>query len=266
MSTYVIGDVQGCFDPLQRLLEKIKFDSTKDYLWFTGDLVNRGPQSLETLRFIKSLGERAITVLGNHDIHLLAVAYVDAVKTKGDTIDQILKAPDREILLDWLASRPLLHHEKKMTLVHAGIAPVWSISQAQVLAREVESVLQSPERDYLLTHLYGNQPAAWSEDLQGLDRLRCIINFFTRMRFCTANGALNLSFKGEIQDAPSDLIPWFMMPDRQAKNDDILFGHWATLNGHVEVPHLYALDTGCVWGNQLTALCLEHGLRTSVHS
>jgi bis(5'-nucleosyl)-tetraphosphatase (symmetrical) len=259
MTTYAIGDVQGCFEPLQRLLDKIQFNPAKDHLWFVGDLINRGPQSLETLRFIYSLKGRVKVVLGNHDIHLLAMAWAGAQKKKTDTLDEILNAPDCEELLTWLASQPLIHHDAtlNMTMVHAGIAPQWTIQEALQYSKEVETVLQSNKRDNFLRYVYGNEPNQWSSKLKGIDRLRCIVNYFTRMRYCYADGRLNLSFKGELDQAPSDLIPWFLMPDRKTKNENIVFGHWASLNGKVNTPHLHAIDTGCAWGRTLTALCLE---------
>jgi len=259
MTTYAIGDVQGCFEPLQRLLNKIHFDATKDTLWFVGDLINRGPQSLETLRFIYSLKNRVKVVLGNHDIHLMAVAWAGAEKKKADTLDEILNAPDCEGLLSWLASQPLIHHDPtlNMTMVHAGIAPQWTIQEAIQYSKEVETVLQSKKRNHFLRYVYGNEPNQWSPELTEIDRWRYIVNSFTRMRYCYGDGSLNLNFKGELDQAPSDLTSWFLMHERKTKNDTIVFGHWASLNGEVSTPHLYAIDTGCAWGRTLTALCLE---------
>lgn len=265
MSTYAIGDVQGCFSALEKLLTHINFDASKDVLWFAGDIVNRGSQSLEVLRFIKKLGEKHIVVLGNHDLNLLAVAYGVREKHKYDTLDAVLAAPDRDELLDWLRYRPLIHFDKQknMALVHAGLASVWSIEQALSLASEVEYALQHDVLTLIKT-MYGDQPEKWNDHLTGDERLRCIINYCTRMRFCHKDGRLNLSYKGEIENKPADLTPWFEMPARKNANIDILFGHWAALNGKTNTPHIFALDTGCAWGHCLTALRLEDLERFSV--
>ncbi len=268
MATYVIGDVQGCYIELENLLSLIEFMPERDVLWFTGDLVNRGPGSLEVLRFVKSLGERHITVLGNHDLHLLAAAYGAGHLSSGDTLDAILAAPDKDRLIDWLRRRPLIHVDEKqnIVLVHAGIAPCWQIDEAARLAREVESVLRGDTPDIFLRNMYGNQPDQWQEELEGIERLRCIVNYFTRMRFCYPDGRLELTYKGEIAGKPADLIPWFDVPDRVNTETDIIFGHWAALNGKADLPHLFPLDTGCVWGNCLTALRLDDFKRFSVPS
>ncbi len=265
MSTYVIGDVQGCYAKLQALLKKINFKPEKDRLWFTGDLVNRGSHSLATLRFVKSLQERAITVLGNHDLHLLAVADDTQTIKPGDTFQDILQADDRLELIAWLSQQPLLHHDQKLgfTIAHAGIAPQWDLKQAKALALEVETALQSQERLTLLSKMYGDEPKCWHNQLSGIDRLRCIINYFTRMRFCDSKGCLNLNYKGEIKNAPTELIPWFKLENRKMQKDNIIFGHWAALRGITDTEHVFALDTGCVWGGQLTAMCLETGDRVS---
>ncbi len=260
MSTYAIGDVQGCFSVLEKLLTNIHFDSSKDRLWFAGDIVNRGPQSLETLRFIRHLaGNNHQLVLGNHDLHLLARAASLREDYEGDTLQEILNASDRDDLLQWLRQRPLLVYDETLNVVmtHAGLAPMWSLQDAKRLAKEVETVLQSDNSDYLLANMYGNLPNKWSETLTGTDRLRCIVNYFTRMRFCTQDGAMDLSYKGDIAHKPADLIPWFNVPSRVALSQNIVFGHWAALQGNVNVPNLYALDTGCVWGGALTAMRLE---------
>jgi bis(5'-nucleosyl)-tetraphosphatase (symmetrical) len=261
MSTYCIGDVQGCFDELQNLLQKIKFNLQTDYLWFTGDLVNRGPKSLDVLRFVKNLGERAVVVLGNHDLHLLAVAYGHVKPHQQDTLQEILQAPDCQELCDWLGQQPLLHHDAKLnfTLVHAGLPPQWDLSKAQQCASEVESVLRNNNHQEFFAHLYGDEPACWNENLTGFDRLRIITNYFTRLRFCKPDGTLELQTKGESNNPPPEFLPWFKIPNRQNKDLKILFGHWAALNGKADEPNIYALDTGCVWGNCLTAMCLETG-------
>jgi bis(5'-nucleosyl)-tetraphosphatase (symmetrical) len=266
MSTYAIGDVQGCFDELLALLKHIQFDVNKDTLWFTGDLVNRGPRSLDVLRFVKSLGDKHVAVLGNHDLHLLALAWGVRKPHAGDTLADVLTAPDREALLTWLCHRPLLHYDKHagFVMTHAGLAPEWSLQQAGALAREVEAVLRSPNLVDFLKNMYGDQPDHWDDALSGVARWRCITNYFTRLRFCYADGRLNLSYKGEIAGKPDDLIPWFLLPNRVNAKVKILFGHWAALGGKTNAPHLYALDTGCVWGRCLTALRLEDEKRFSI--
>jgi len=267
MTTYVIGDVQGCFDALERLLTAIHFDSSRDILWFTGDLVNRGPQSLEVLRFIKTLGEaRQKTVLGNHDLHLLAVAYGVRELHHDDTLQAVLAAPDRNELMDWLRHRPLLYEDKNtgFVLTHAGLAPAWSLKQARLLAQEVEAVLRGNTPAYYLKQMYGNQPDLWEDRLTGIERLRCITNYLTRMRLCHPDGRLELSYKGRIDTMPPGLIPWFDVPDRANSNVKILFGHWAALGGKADVSNVYPLDTGCVWGNCLTAMRLEDEKRFTV--
>lgn len=261
MSTYAIGDLQGCLTPLEKLLQQIQFDATKDTLWFTGDLVNRGSQSLETLRFVKQLGDRHRVVLGNHDLHLLAVAHGAHPGWPGDTLSDILKAPDRETLIDWLRHQPLLYHDAALgfTMAHAGIAPSWNLATAMALAKEVEAVLQSEQAATFFQHMYGNTPDLWQADLTGWDRLRCITNYFTRMRFCEADGRLELNYKGTMATHPAHLLPWFTVPHRQNLDLNIVFGHWAALSGVTNTAKTFALDTGCVWGFCLTAMCLEDG-------
>lgn len=258
MSTWAIGDVQGCFEPLMALLEKIHFDPSRDGLWFTGDLVNRGPESLATLRYVKSLGQAAKTVLGNHDLHLLAIANGHQALRASDSIKDILEAPDREELLAWLRNRPLAIHDADIDclLVHAGVAKDWSLADTLARADEVEAVLRADDHDTLLAGMYGNQPDQWSDRLQGLDRLRFIINAFTRMRYVDAAGRLDLSEKGAPGTQPPGLMPWFAVPGRKTENQRIVFGHWSTLgdSGH---PRSIGIDRGCLWGGQLTALRLD---------
>lgn len=257
MPIYAIGDVQGCYEPLQRLLEKIHFNPEKDCLWFTGDLVNRGPDSLKVLRFIKSLGNKHVVVLGNHDLHLLAVAYGVAPLRQGDTLDEVLSAPDRHELIDWLRHRPLLFHQENYVLTHAGLLPSWSLQQAIHCAKEVEQVLQSENPEEFLKNMYGNQPDCWNDNLTGIERLRFITNCFTRMRFCYPDGRLDLSNKGMPDKITQELLPWFKLQRRANRDLKILFGHWAALGGKADVANIYPLDTGCVWGHCLTAMCLE---------
>ncbi len=257
MATYAIGDIQGCYDQLQQLLEQIEF-SDADRLWIAGDLVNRGPNSLDTLRFLKELGERATIVLGNHDLHLLAVHYGKTHQRRSDTLQAILDAPDREELMHWLRHQPLLAVDKELgyAMVHAGIPPAWSLKTARKRAKEVEEVLQSELAEEYFANMYGNQPDRWHPELTGWDRLRLITNYFTRMRFCDDAGTLELKAKGGLDTQPEGFQPWFHH-ERKADRYPILFGHWAALEGYAESDNVFALDTGCIWGNQLTAMRLE---------
>jgi bis(5'-nucleosyl)-tetraphosphatase (symmetrical) len=266
MSNYAIGDVQGCFAALQALLTHIQFNADQDTLWFVGDLVNRGPQSLATLRFIKALGDKHHIVLGNHDLHLLARAHHAHPGWKEDTLAEILTAPDKDELFFWLARQPLFYYDEKLNycMAHAGLAPVWDLTQAQALAQEVSDVLQSGAAGEFFHHMYGNTPCAWRDDLQGWDRLRCITNYFTRVRFCFADGSQDLEQKGNINSQAKTLMPWYEVPDRKNADLNILFGHWAALAGVTNTPHTYALDTGCVWGFSLTAMRLEDQRRFQV--
>jgi bis(5'-nucleosyl)-tetraphosphatase (symmetrical) len=259
MATYAIGDVQGCFDGLRRLLEKIRFDPAADRLWLAGDLVNRGPQSLQTLRFVRGLGECAVTVLGNHDLHLLAVAH-GARPGRRDTLDAVLQAPDREALLDWLRRQPLLHapEHSQFAMLHAGLPPQWDIADARRHAHEVESRLRADDYADLLREMYGDEPRTWKDDLRGIRRLRFIINCFTRLRYCEDDGRIDLREKGRPGTQPEALLPWFAVPGRRSAERQIVCGHWSML-GRVHWPEhrVYGLDTGCVWGGRLTALRLE---------
>lgn len=256
MATYAIGDVQGCYDQLMRLLERCGYDERRDHLWFVGDLVNRGPQSLATLRFVKGLGERAVTVLGNHDLSLLVVAEGAHKGHASDTFGDILDAPDREELLAWLRGQNLMHAEGGYAMVHAGLLPQWSIAVALGLAREAEAALRGPAYGEFIRSLYGNQPARWSDDLVGYDRLRVIVNAMTRMRLVAADGTMEFSHKLGLANAPADYVPWFDAPQRASRDTAVLFGHWAAL-GLVVRKDVVCLDSGCVWGRQLTALRLE---------
>ncbi len=258
MAVYAIGDVQGCYPALQELLTKIRFDAASDRLWFTGDLVNRGPQSLEVLRFVKGLGHRVICVLGNHDLHLLAIAAGEAKSKKRDTLDAVLSAPDRDELLDWLRARPLLHHDDPLgfTLIHAGLLPPWTLEDARRLAHEVEIVLRSEDAANLYRHMYGDLPDRWNEKLRGFDRLRVIINAFTRLRYCDLDGNLDLRPKGPPGTQPPDLMPWFQVPSRRSRAQRIIFGHWSAL-GLWRDDGVIGLDSGCLWGRALTAVQLD---------
>jgi len=266
MTLYAVGDLQGCLAPLQCLLKRVNFNPQQDKLWLTGDLVNRGPKSLETLRFLYSIRESIQTVLGNHDLHLLAVAHNPLNLRRSDTLDEILHAPDRDELLDWLRQQKLLHHDKELglTLVHAGVPPQWSLKKALKRAAEVEAVLRDDQRlPAYLDDLYGNEPSQWDKKLKGTARLRLITNYFTRMRFCTQEGKLELTSKESTGKTPAGYAPWFSHPLRKMRGQSILFGHWAALQGRCDEPCVHALDTGCVWGGAMTLLNLDNGERLS---
>lgn len=260
MATYTIGDVQGCYDALARLLDIVRFDPPRDTLWFVGDLVNRGPQSLQTARFIKGLGDAAVSVLGNHDLHLLVAAAGHTKTYPGDTFHDILRAPDRDELLHWLRQQKLMHAGEGYAMVHAGLLPQWPIAQALALAREVEAALQQDGYDDLLRTMYGNEPARWDDALKGDDRLRVIINAMTRMRLCTAQGEMEFRHKLAPVDMPPGYMPWYDVPHRASRGTPILFGHWASL-GVLITDGVIGLDSGCVWGRKLTAFRL-HDRRT----
>jgi len=259
MTVYAIGDIQGCFSELKQLLEKIQFSSDKDQLWFTGDLVNRGPESLATLRYVKSLNENAITVLGNHDLHMLAVLFGYQKQRRKDTFDEIIQAPDKDDLIQWLIQQPLMYVDESLNavLVHAGIFPGWTIQQAKELAGEVETTLQGKHLPTFLQNMYGNQPDNWNDKLQDWERLRFITNCFTRMRYCHSDLALDLKYNGEPGLQPEHLQPWLNFLNQEHKKYRILFGHWSTL-GQSKVSNVFALDSGCLWGGKLTALALEN--------
>jgi bis(5'-nucleosyl)-tetraphosphatase (symmetrical) len=266
MAVYAIGDLQGCFDPLKRLLDRIGFDPAEDRLWFSGDIVNRGPASLETLRFVRGLGELAVMVLGNHDLHLLASAWADSrPRKKRDTLDDILEAPDREELLEWLRRRPLLHHDPAVgfTMVHAGLPPQWDLEEARAAAGELQAVLGGDRFVDFLRHMYGNQPDCWSPELEGIDRLRFIVNAFTRLRYLRPDGSMDFDNTGPPERAGEGLIPWFRFPGRRTEGLSMVFGHWSTV-GEVVHAGAFSLDTGCVWGGRLTALRLDDAVRTCV--
>jgi bis(5'-nucleosyl)-tetraphosphatase (symmetrical) len=258
MPRYAIGDVQGCCDELKALLRRCDYSPDRDELWFVGDLVNRGPASLETLRFVRDLGANATVVLGNHDLHLLALAYGSKRKPKdGDTLDELLAAPDRDQLLEWLLQRPLAVFDAPRGdfLVHAGLVPEWTPLFAAKLAREVEAVLREDPRT-LFDVMYGNKPDRWSEQLRGMDRLRFVINTFTRMRYCTVDGLVDLKVKDAPGHQPEGFLPWFDIPERASRKVRVICGHWSTL-GFKRRDDLLAIDTGCVWGGSLTAVNLD---------
>jgi bis(5'-nucleosyl)-tetraphosphatase (symmetrical) len=260
MPIYAIGDIQGCADEFEELLERIDFEVARDRLWLVGDLVNRGPRSLDVLRKVRSFGDAAITVLGNHDLHLLAATLTPGERLRpDDTLGDILTAPDRDELLDWLRRKPLLHHDAALnyTMIHAGLPPQWDLALAQACARELEEALQDDDRCIgLFAHMYGDQPSRWSDDLRGYDRLRFITNCLTRLRFCRKDGRLELKFKGEIGKAPAHVTPWFRAPNRRSRELRIVCGHWSAL-GYYEGDGVLSIDTGCVWGQKLCAVRLD---------
>ncbi|HCU05363.1 MAG TPA: diadenosine tetraphosphatase [Coxiellaceae bacterium] len=266
MSTYAIGDVQGCYEELQSLLALITFIPKKDRLWFVGDLINRGPNSLLVLRFIRELGDRQITVLGNHDLHGMAVAIDSSKSRPHDNFSDFLQAPDKLELIDWMRNQKILHYDESLNaiLVHAGIYPKWHLKEAIKYAKEFETMLQSDQFEIELKNMYGDQSEQWNPASTGIDRYRFFINAFTRMRYCYVDGQLNLTEKGVLGSQPNDLYPWFSMPGRTPIQPRIIFGHWASLNGVTHQPNIEAIDTGCSWGHTLTALRLEDNKRFAV--
>jgi bis(5'-nucleosyl)-tetraphosphatase (symmetrical) len=269
MALYLIGDVQGCDSALQRLLNEISFSKSRDTLYFLGDLVNRGPDSAGVLRRLMGYGASAQSVLGNHDLHLLAVAHGVRKPHRKDTLQSILEAPDRKAMLDWLRHQrmarlePIEGHE--VLMVHAGVLPAWTAAKTIALAGEVEAVLQSPEVGDFLHEMYGDKPARWKDSLTGNDRLRVVVNTLTRLRFCTAQGEMEFAAKESAASAPAGFMPWFEVPKRQTRDITVAFGHWSTL-GWLNRPDVLSLDTGCVWGGCLSALRVGGSLKTQAVS
>ena len=264
MATYAVGDLQGCLTPLKCLLKQVAFDPAQDTLWLVGDLVNRGPQSLETLRFLYGMRESLVCVLGNHDLHLLAAGHNIERLKKADTLREILEAPDRAELLEWVRQQKLMHYDetRNIAMVHAGIPPQWSLRKALKCAAEVEEALRDDNRFApYLDGMYGNEPLKWDSDLKGVTRLRVITNYFTRMRFCTAEGKLDLKSKEGLESAPHGYKPWFQHKERKTSDTKIIFGHWAALEGQCNEPNVIGLDTGCVWGGALTLMNIDTGER-----
>lgn len=259
MATYAIGDVQGCFDPLRQLIDFFQFNPTNDRLWFVGDLVNRGPQSLEVLRYVKSLGAAAVVVLGNHDLHLVMQAEGFGRANKEDTLEAVLAAPDRDELLAWLRAQPLFHADGAWAMVHAGLLPAWTLAQAKVLSDEVSAALMADGYREFLAQMWGSEPATWCEDLTGWDRLRVVVNAMTRMRYVTLAGAMELRAPGAKSppaQGPAGCVPWFALPARASAGHLVVCGHWSALGYHEQFD-LLAIDTGCLWGGSLTAVRLE---------
>ena len=263
MALYAIGDLQGCLDPLRRLVDRIAFDPARDRLWFVGDLVNRGPDSLGCLRFVRDLGEAAVTVLGNHDLHLLCVAHGIQRARKRDTLEAVLDAPDASELLEWLRTRPLMHVDGEFAMVHAGLVPQWTVTRARELAGEVEAVLRSDGCRGFLERLYGNEPDRWDDSLAGMDRLRAIVNAMTRLRLCEKDGRMGLDFKGEPGEKADGRVPWFRMPGRASATHTIVCGHWSAMGLRVE-DRVISIDSGCVYGLALTAVRLPDRAVTQV--
>jgi bis(5'-nucleosyl)-tetraphosphatase (symmetrical) len=264
MAVYAVGDVQGCYDALRRLLERVQFDADRDRLWFVGDVINRGPQSLETLRFVHSLGDAATLVLGNHEVHLLAVAAGVRRTKQGDTLDPILAAADRDVLLRWLEQRPLLHWDPDLgyCMVHAGIPPHWDLAEAVERAEEARGWL-TPDRVGALIGPCSEEPLELTTGLEPALRARVIVSYLTRLRVCTAGGRMNLEFKGSAGETPAGFLPWFAHPGRKTQAVRLVFGHWAALQGEANTPNVFALDTGCSWGRSLTLLRLGDEARVS---
>jgi bis(5'-nucleosyl)-tetraphosphatase (symmetrical) len=265
LATYAIGDVQGCYDELRQLLDRIAYEPGRDRLWLTGDLVNRGPRSAQVLRLVRALGESAVVVLGNHDLHLLALAEGDDEVRAEDNLADVLLAEDRDELLHWLRHRPLLHHDEALglTLIHAGLPPQWGLDEARAHAAEVEQTLRGPAYEELFAHMYGDEPSCWSPELGDWDRLRFIVNCLTRLRYCDRAGHIALHEKGPPGSQPQGLLPWFAVPERRSRSMRVLFGHWSALSYHVG-NGFFALDSGCIWGGRLTALRLDSLTASSI--
>jgi len=256
MATYAVGDIQGCYASFLQLLEATGFNPARDRLWLVGDLINRGPNSLEVLRWMVRHEACVTTVLGNHDLHALAVAEGFVEANRNDTLDPLLTAPDRESLLGWLRRQPLAHAEGDYLMVHAGVLPQWSAQDAVALAGEVEQVLRGEDYRFFLSRMYGNDPDHWLPELRGMGRLRVITNALTRLRVCTPEGRMEFRFKGELKDIPTDVLPWFDVPARRSADVTVIFGHWSALGLQLR-DNLVALDTGCLWGGRLSAMRLE---------
>lgn len=264
MAIYAIGDIQGCYTEFRRLLDNIKFDPAQDTLWLAGDLVNRGPHSLETLRFVKGLGETAVTVLGNHDLHLIATVVSLAKAGKKDTLGPILRASDCDELIDWLRRQKLFHCGDGFCMLHAGLPPQWDLQLTLQMAEEAEQAIGGEDYLNFFRSMYGNKPGVWQDDLSKTDRLRFAVNCFSRLRFCSVDGEMDFSQKGAPGSQPAHLLPWYAVPGRKSQDLRIIFGHWSTL-GFYQGHNVISIDTGCLWGGQLTAVRLDNGMqRTSI--
>lgn len=260
MAIYAVGDIQGCYDSLRKLLDKAKFDPSTDKLWSLGDLINRGPKDYEVLKFCMGLGDNFSCVLGNHDLHFLAIALGYHEHKSTDTFQKVLKSSKLNEIVDWMRHQKLVHYDESrdMLFAHAGIPPQWSVKKTLKLANEVEQAIQDKTKSRLyFANMYGNQPNLWNNNLTGVKRLRIITNYLTRMRFCDSNGHLELRSKAGIASAPKGYKPWFQVANRKAENTTILFGHWAALMGNTDVKNVHALDTGCVWGGRMTLVNID---------
>ncbi|MCD6045939.1 MAG: bis(5-nucleosyl)-tetraphosphatase, symmetrical [Gammaproteobacteria bacterium] len=268
MATYAIGDIQGCYKTLSYLLKTIAFNPKHDRLWLVGDVINRGMGSLAVLNYLYDIQDRCVLVLGNHDLHLIAVFAGVAPLKKADTFSDILEHAKANLLCTWLRVQPLLHYDHALNAVmtHAGIYPLWALNTAQRLAQEVEALLRHEDHKSFLKVLYGNEPSLWNENLKGYDRARFIVNAFTRMRVMRSDGHLELDYKGSVENCPNGLLPWFKLPSLFNQNTRVIFGHWAQCILPIPYQNLYLIDTGCVWGRQLTALRLEDGKVFAVES
>ena len=257
MSTFAFGDIQGCYKEFRYLLKQCRFNSAVDNLWLVGDLINRGPDNRETLDFVMSLGDSATTVLGNHDLHFLAIARGKGSQSSSDTLGDLLEHKNLDQYVEWIRTRPMIHYDRELNcaMVHAGLPPIWSVNVCLERANEVEALLSGNNCDDFLDVMYGNEPPTWHDEIVGMDRIRLLTNFFTRMRFCRGDASLELTHK--TLQAPAGYRPWFEFPRPDRTN--IVFGHWAALEGNTGLPHIHALDTGCVWGRTLTAMRLEDG-------
>jgi bis(5'-nucleosyl)-tetraphosphatase (symmetrical) len=266
MAVYAVGDIQGCYDDFRQALDAVDFDPAADRLWCVGDLVNRGPDSLSVLRYVRQLGDSAVTVLGNHDLHLLAMAAGNPRDKDPHSLRDVLEAADRDELLDWLRQRPLLHHDPAIdfVMVHAGLPPQWDLATAKTCAAEVETVLRGPDHVAYFLQMYGNKPARWDPDLQNMDRWRFTTNCLTRLRFCAPDGSLCLKEKGPPGSQAAGRVPWFEHPQRRSREQRIVFGHWSTL-GFCASDNVWGIDSGCLWGGSLTLLRLDSPTPTAIH-
>ncbi len=266
MRTYAIGDIQGCYAEFRALLDKLEFEPQQDRLWLIGDLVNRGPASLEVMQLVMSLGDSAVTVLGNHDLHFLAIYYGGHQPHLGDTFDELLGAPNVAKIADWFRNQRFFYRDEQLgyAMAHAGLPPNWSFDTARKYSEEVMAVIRSERGDLYFRELYGNEPDIWSDQLTGMDRWRLLTNYFTRMRLMDDNGRLDFNHKGSLDEAPPGWRPWYEFTAPALGGKRLLFGHWAALDGQTGFDNVIALDTGCVWGRTLTALCLETGAIVSV--
>ena len=263
MSTYAIGDIQGCYAEFSKLLETVRFDPGSDCLWLLGDLVNRGPESLRVVQLVRSLSQSVVTVLGNHDLHFLAIHLGGHSMNKNDTFVDLLESEEADEIADWYCQQPLIVADPGLgyAMVHAGIPHIWSLERAMAYAAEVEEVIRGEKRAEYFRDMYGNRPDHWSDQFRGIDRLRVVTNYLTRMRLLDPNARMNFSHKGSLSDAPEGWRPWYELRVQQPLPIKLLFGHWAALEGGTGFADVIGLDTGCVWGRELTALCLETGER-----